>query len=330
LSTLRIFLIDFSPSLPYTNHMMNAWQLSDSPSGLTLLRRQLPRPVPAADQILIQVHAAGVTPSELQWYPTTHDKAGNRRVGAVPSHEFSGVVAEVGSKVTEWTVGEAVFGMSDWFSNGATAEFCVTTSAQIAIKPARIDHTSAASVPISALTAWQGLLDRAKLTHGERVLIHGGSGGVGVMAIQLAKLHGAHVITTASQHHHETLKQLGADELIDYHRQAFEEVVGKVDVIFDGVGGETLAKSWALLRPNGRLVTIAADSEATTDPRIKEAFFIVEPRGAQLTEIARLIDAGQLRPVVNGVLSFDRAGEAYMPIASNSRGAGKTVVKIAD
>src|SRR5262249_38830765 len=156
----------------------------------------------------------------------------------------------------------------------------------------------AASVPIGALTAWQGLFERAKLRAGERVLIHGGSGSVGVFAIQLARQRGADVLTTASAQHPGFLVGLRARQVIDYRAERFEDVAGKVDVVFDGVGGQALARSWAVLNPRGRLVTIAADSEGASDERTRQAFFIVEPNHQQLSVIAEQLDSGQLRPIV--------------------------------
>src|SRR5215813_1707145 len=156
------------------------------------------RPQPGRGELLIRVHAAGVTPTELSWYPTTHTKDGTERSGAVPGHEFSGVIEATGQEVDNLNVGDEVFGMNDWFEDGATAEFCVTRPQSIALKPKSLSHELAATVPIGALTAWQGLLDRAKLQAGERVLIHGAAGAVGLFAVQLAHLHGAYVIATAS------------------------------------------------------------------------------------------------------------------------------------
>ena len=155
-------------------------------------------PEPGEGELLIRVHAAGVTPTELGWYPTNYAKDGSPRKGAVPGHEFSGVVAALGKNANGFQEGQEVYGMNDWFADGATAEFCVTQAQSIALKPATLTYEEAATVPIGALTAWQGLLDRAKIQPGERVLVHGGGGAVGIFAVQLAHLHGAHVIATAS------------------------------------------------------------------------------------------------------------------------------------
>lgn len=304
---------------------MKAWRVGETASDLSLDDVTIPQPGPG--QLLIRVHAAGATPTELQWYPTSHLKTGEARRHAVPGHEFSGVVAAIGPGA-EGTIGQAVFGMNDWFDNGATAEFCCTVPTAVALKPNGLSHAQAATVPIGALTAWQGLFDRARLQSGERVLIHGGSGAVGVFAIQFAHSCGAHVLTTASPRNWEFLLQLGAQRVIDYHTERFEDVAQGVDVIFDAVGGETLQRSWGILGPGGRLVTIASHSETASDERTKQAFFIVEPNRQQLSEIAARLDSGRLRAVVDRIVPFDQASTTYLPRASETRGRGKTVIEV--
>jgi NADPH:quinone reductase-like Zn-dependent oxidoreductase len=305
---------------------MRAWQFDDSrpAPGLFLAEAKMPEPAPG--ELLIRVCAVGITPTELQWQPTTHTKSGDVRRHAIPGHEFSGVVAAVGAGA-DVPVGQEVFGLNDWYADGACAEFCLTLPSAVARKPARLTHAEAASIPIAALTAWQGLYGRARLQSGERVLIHGGSGAVGVLAIQLARRRGAHVITTASARNCELLLQLGAEQVIDYRSQRFENVVRHVDVVFDTVGGATLDRSWDVLKPGGRLVTIAASGEATVSERAKQAFFIVEPNRQQLVEIAGQLEAGQLQPVVDAVVPFDQTAAAFAGSHSiPRRGCGRTVV----
>jgi len=219
--------------------------------------------------------------------------------------------------------------MNDWFSDGATAEYCVTRPASVAPKPAQLTHVEAASVPIGALTAWQGLFDRAKLQAGERVLVHGGAGAVGLFAIQLARLHGAHVTATASARNHGFVAQLGAGQIIDYQAAPFEKKLRDMDVVFDTVGGETLERSWSVLKRGGRMITIAADSEATADDRVKQAFFIVEPNREQLIRVGDLLDAGRLRTAVDAVLPLREAAAAYTGTVKERRGRGKLVVAVA-
>jgi len=195
-------------------------------------------------------------------------------------------------------------------------------------KNGTLTHIEAASVPISALTAWQGLFERAKLRPGEHVLVHGGAGGVGLFAIQLARFAGAQVTTTASSRNSEFVRQLGAERVIDYRAMPFEKQVTEVDVVFDTVGGETLRRSWSVLKPGGRMVTVAADSEAIIDERTKQGFFIVEANGEQLARIGRMLDAGELHTEVDAVLPLHRAAEAYAGTVKERRGRGKLVISV--
>jgi NADPH:quinone reductase-like Zn-dependent oxidoreductase len=307
---------------------MKAVQLIASEPAPVLAEANVPKPAAGKHEVLVQVSAAGVTPTELVWYPTLHTKDGQPRIGAIPGHEFSGVVAAVGEGVEGFVVGDEVYGMNDWFADGATAEYCVTQPASLARKPQRLTLAEAAAVPIGALTAWQGLLNRAKLQAGEHVLVHGGAGAVGVFAIQLARMRGARVTATASGRNVALVSQLGAESVIDYTATAFEDVVRDVDVVFDAVGGETLQRSWGVLKPDGRMVTIAADAESTTDARVKKAFFIVEPNQEQLVEIGDLLDAGKLRVFVDAEVPLAEAPSAYARTVQRRLGYGKVVIVI--
>ena len=307
---------------------MKAMQVQTSSQGPTLRPAQVSQPTPGPSEVLIRVHAAGVTPTELGWYPTGHTKSGSPRLGAIPGHEFSGTIAALGQEVKDFAVGQEVYGMNDWFADGATADFCLTIASNIASKPATLTHEEAATLPIGSLTAWQGLFDHGKLQPNERVLVHGGSGAVGIFAVQLAHRHGAHVIATTSTPNIAFVKSLGADEVIDHKTTRFEDKVRDVDIVFDTVGGETRELSWPVLKPSGRMITIAADGENSTDPRIKNNYFIVEPNQPQLLEMAKLIDAGVLKTFVNAAVPFDEAPLAYVRKISNKRGYGKVVVTI--
>jgi NADPH:quinone reductase-like Zn-dependent oxidoreductase len=309
---------------------MKAMRLMNKSGETKLVEEDVSQPMPEPGEILVRVRAAGVIPTELGWYPTTHTKTGETRNGAVPGHEFSGIVAAVGDGVTGVEVGQEIYGMNDWFADGATAEYCVTLPASIAAKPKSLSHIEAASVPISALTAWQGLFDRAKLQAGERVLVHGGAGSVGIFAVQLARSRGAHVIATASEQNLAFVSELGADEVINYRRERFEDRAGKVDVVFDTVGNETLQRSWRVLKKDGRMVTIASDVEGTDDPKLKAAFFIVEPNREQLEGVARMLDEGALRTFVSATVPFEQAGQAYVNGHVPRVGPGKIVVAVAE
>jgi NADPH:quinone reductase-like Zn-dependent oxidoreductase len=289
--------------------------------GPPLVASEIPTPVPGKRELLIRVRAAGVTPTELGWYPTTHRPDGTQRIGAVPGHEFSGEVAGLGEGAEGFEVGQEIYGFNDWFADGATAEFCLTQPQNIAPKPLTLSHTAAATVPIGALTAWQGLLDRAKIQRGERVLIHAAAGSVGIFAVQLAHLHGAHVIATASARNLDMVARLGADEVIDYRASRFEDQAGKVDVVFDGVGGETLDRSRGVLKAGGRLVTIVEQAS-------KNEFFIVEPNQKQLIEVVGLLDAGTLKTFVGAAIPFNDAPSAYDATVAKAQGFGKVVVVV--
>jgi len=293
-----------------------------------LILVELLKPEAGLGEILVHVHAAGVTPAELLWYPTTHTKSGTPRTRAVPGHEFSGVIMAMGKDVEGFKVGDEVYGMNDWFADGATAEFCITLPQNIARKPETLSHEAAASVPIGALTSWQGLIDRAKLEPGERVLVHGGAGAVGLYAVQLAHNCGARVITTVSTQDFDFVKRLGADEAIDYKASRFEKDIRDVDVVFDTVGGDTLERSWSVVKPGGRVITIASDSAGTVDQRVKDAFFIVEPNQKQLVEIAKQLDAGHLRAFVKATVALDEASAAYSGAVSDKGGYGKIVIAV--
>ena len=273
---------------------------------------EAPQPRPGEGEVLVRVHAAGVIQTELSWVPTWTTQAGEPRpLPVIPGHEFSGEIAAMGAGARDVSVGDLVYGLNDWYRDGASAEYCVARVADIARKPAGVDHVHAAATPISALTAWQGLVERSDLAAGQRVLIHGAAGGVGTFAVQIAHWRGARVIGTASAANLDFVRSLGADEVIDYRAERFEDVARDVDVVFDTVGGETLERSWGVLKSGGRMVTVAASGEQTTDQRVRAAYFIVEPSRTQLAEIARLIDGGALRPIVGAVFPLAEARQAY-------------------
>ncbi len=293
------------------------------PEALRFEDASTPRPGPG--EVLVRVRAAAVTPTELLWVPTwTTRDGGPRPLPVIPGHEFSGEVAALGEGVTAFGDGEAVYGMNDWFGDGAQAEYCLARPADVARKPASVDHAHAAVTPISALTAWQGLFERARLAAVQHVLIHGGAGGVGGFAVQFARRQGARVTATASAGNLAFVRGLGADEVIDYRTERFEGRVRGVDVVFDTVGGDTLRRSWGVLRPGGRLVTIAASEEGAQDERTRAAFFIVEPRRAELEEVAQLIDSGEVRPIVGAEFPLADALLAYR----DKPARGKAVLRV--
>src|SRR5262249_2139018 len=195
---------------------------------------EVPQPRPGDGEVLVRVHAAGVIHTELSWGPTWTTPAGEARpLPVIPGHEFSGEISAVTAGVRDVGVGDLVYGLNDWYRDGALAEYCGARVADLAGKPSRVDPVRAAATPISALTAWQGLVERAGLAAGQRVLIHGAAGGVGAFAVQLARWRGARVIGTASAANLDFVRSLGADEVIDYRAERFEDVARDVDVVFD-------------------------------------------------------------------------------------------------
>lgn len=308
---------------------MKVMRLADAGDSPKLIEATLADPQPGPGQVLVRVSATAITPTELLWYPTTHTPAGEPRAQAIPSHEFSGTVAALGEDVHDFTLGQAVFGMNDWFADGALAEYVLTTAFSIAPSPSTLSPAEAATVPISALTAWQGLFEHGHLHPGDRVLIQGAGGAVGLFAVQIAHLHGAHVIATASSRDFDLLRHLGADELIDYHAIRFEDALRQpVDIVFDTVGGNTLLRSFTVVKPHRFVVTIASGEGSSEDPRVRHSFFIVKPHQRQLMEIAALIDTSKLRTFVDAVVPFAQAADAYNGNLPHRCGRGKVVVTI--
>jgi NADPH:quinone reductase-like Zn-dependent oxidoreductase len=296
-----------------------------------LVYEEAPPPVLQAGDALVRVHAAAITPTELNWAATYSTREGDQRLPAIPCHDVSGVVAAITPGVTDIQVDDQVYGLTDFWRNGAAATYVAVRAKDLAPKPPSLDHIQAAAVPLSALTAWQALFDHAGLHRGQRLLIHGAAGGVGVYAVQLARWRGAHIIGTALARDIEFLHDLGVDEIIDYTRVRFEERVKSVDVVLDTVGGETLERSCGVLRCDGVLVSlvggISAEKAQTCGTRA--VFFIVKPSRHQLIEISRLIEVGLVRPLVAAVFPLEQAQQAFEHALSNHTW-GKTVLRVAE
>jgi NADPH:quinone reductase-like Zn-dependent oxidoreductase len=290
---------------------MKAAYLKSNAGAGSLTLGDISAPKPGAGEVLVKVYSTAVMPTELQWQPTFNQPDGQARpFPIVLSHEFSGVIASLGPDVTGLNVGDEVYGLNDWYTNGAQAEFCVVSAGAVAHKPKSLNFAEAAVVPISALTAWQALIERGQLERSQRVLIHGGAGGVGTFAVQLARWRGAKVIATASADNLDFVRALGADQVIDYRKTRFEDVICDVDMVLDGVGGETLQRSWSVLKPGGKMTTIVGGGESA-DQRTRDAFFIVRADGSQLARLGGMIDAGQLRVFLEAVYPLDAARDAY-------------------
>ncbi len=296
-----------------------------------LVYDEAPKPTIGPGDALVRVHAVAITPTELSWSATytTRDKV--ERLPTVPGHEVSGVVEAVASDVTSPAIGDPVYALTDFWRDGGAAEYVAVRAADLAPKPRSLDHVHAAAVPLSGLTAWQAFFDHAGLASGQRVLIHGAAGGVGTFAVQLARWRGAHVIGTGSARNASFLHELGADEVIDYTTTGFEDKIRDVDVVLDAVGGDTLARSWGVLRRGGVLVTVAGEVSPDKAAKfgVRGVSFIVEPSRAQLVKIAELLEAKTIRAIVEAVLPLARAREAYeQGLRSHTR--GKLVLRVAD
>ena len=288
-----------------------------------------PTPRPGPGEVLVRVGATAVIATELTWDETYQTSAGDPRPLSIPGHDLAGVVAEIGPGVIDLAVGTEVYALTAFDRDGAEAEYAIALPHELAPKPQSLDMIQAAAVPLAALTAWQALFIHAHLSKGQTALIHGGAGGVGSNAVQLAHWAGARVITTASARHHDFLRGLGADQVIDYTTTPFEEVVHDADVVFDTVGGESLARSWQVVKDGGVVVSVVSPRPADdpTQTRARFAWFIVEPSGEQLRAIGDLIDAGQIHPVVNQVFPLAEARNAWEAAASG-HAQGKIVLRV--
>ena len=304
---------------------MLAITVRDRTAGINgLCLTELPYPHAAENDVIVRVHAAGFTRGELDWPATWSDRAGRDRTPSVPGHELSGVVAELGFGTTGLTIGQRVFGLTDWARNGSLAEYAAVEARNLAPLPADIDHTVAAALPISGLTAWQGLFDHARLMAGQTVLITGAAGGVGSMAVQLAREVGAESDRRRSVRRQGHRDRSGCGRSSSTSRLEPLENVGKVDVVFDVIGGEVLDRAAALVRTGGTLVTVAAP------PRLKPQdgraiFFVVEPDRTQLAALARRVRDGRLTPMVGAVRTLLEAPGA---LATNQRTVGRTIIRV--
>lgn len=287
------------------------------------------KPEPSPGEILVRIHATTLTRDELGW----DIKYQPRGPFPIPGLDVSGTVAAVGSDLTNdhtFKIGQEVFGFLMYPKDGACAEYAIAQPEMLGPKPQNIDFESAAAMPLSALTAYQALFDHGGLKSGQKVLITGAAGGVGVYAVQLAKWAGAHVIGTASGGKEEFVKSLGADEVVDYTKTAFENVVRDVDVVLDTVGGETLEKAWKTVKEGGTLTAVAAapaTNQQEQHPTVKYVWFIVKHNREQLDVVKRLVEEGKVKPVVDRVMEFEKAAEAYA-LAMKARTRGKIVLSV--
>jgi NADPH:quinone reductase-like Zn-dependent oxidoreductase len=291
----------------------------------------VPRPEPQADQILVRVIAAGMNPVDGMIRSGMFAKEGNRAFPIILGGDVAGVVEKVGNKMTKFKAGDPVFAYVSLDNSGGYAQYALVTEREAALKPKSLTYVEAAAVPIVALTAWQALVDTAKLGSGQTILIHGGSGGVGSFAIQIAKARGAKVIATASTANQDFLKQLGADVPIDYTKQKFEDVAKDVDVVLDSIGKDTLARSYGVVKKGGIIVSIVArPNQAELDKYgIRGTALSVEPNSEELAEIGQLIDEKKIKVIVSRTFPLSEAMKAQEQVATGHT-RGKIVLKVGD
>jgi NADPH:quinone reductase-like Zn-dependent oxidoreductase len=287
------------------------------------------RPEPNEDEALVRVVASSVNPADPLTLSGKYAREFGTHLPLIPGYDIAGVVEKTGASVTKLKVGEAVYGYPTF--GGGWADYVTVKESEVAAKPKSLNFVESAAVPMGALTAWQSLIDVAKLQPGQTVLIHGGSGGVGSFAIQIAKARGARVIATASTANQDLLKQLGADVAVDYTKTKFEDVAKDVDVVLDPVGKETLARSYGVVKKGGIVMSLVArpDPVELKKHEIHGAGISSHSDAEDLAEIAQLIDAGKIKPMVTQVLPLSQAVAAQQQAATHHT-RGKVVLRIAD
>jgi len=290
-------------------------------AGMTLVER--PEPPAAVNDVIVEIHASGFVSTELAWPSTWTDRADRERTPSIPGHELAGVVTALGYGTTGLSVGQRVFGLSDWHRDGTLAEYVAIEARNLAPLPGDVDFTVAASLPISGLTAWQGLFEHGRLQTGQSVLVHGAAGAVGTMVSQLAREAGAYVIGTGRAADREKALDFGAQEFIDLENDALGDV-GEVDVVFDVIGGDVQKDSAALIKTGGTLVSVVGPVEARPAKGLA-VDFVVESDRAQLGEIVQRVRDGRLRTNIGTTTSLD---DAVAALNSTERLKGKTIIRV--
>ena len=303
---------------------MKAIVVTDQAAGLAGMKlADRPEPTAAINDVVVRIHASGFVPTELEWPPTWTDRSERDRTPSIPGHELAGVVTALGYGTTGLSVGQRVFGLADWYRDGTLAEYVAIEARNLAPLPGDVDFTVGASLPISGLTAWQGLFEHGRLRAGQSVLAHGAAGAVGAMVTQLAREAGAYVIGTGRAADRQRVLDFGAQEFVDLGNDSLEDV-GGVDLVFDVIGGEIQKRSAALIRAGGTLVTVVGPAESRPADGLA-VDFVVEADRAQLTEIVQRVRDGRLRTNIGKVSSLD---DAVATFNSTERRAGKTVIRV--
>ena len=303
---------------------MKAIVVTDQAEGMAGMKlAERPEPQPAINDVVVQIHASGFVGTELAWPSTWTDRLGGDRTPSIPGHELAGVVTALGYGTTGLSVGQRVFGLADWYRDGSLAEYVAIEARNLAPLPGDVDFTVGASLPISGLTAWQGLFEHGRLRAGQSVIAHGAAGAVGSMVTQLAREAGAYVIGTGRAADRQTVLDFGANEFVDLENDALEDVVG-VDLVFDLIGGDIGKRSARLVRAGGTLVSIVGPSE-TRPADALAVDFVVESDRAQLSEIVQRVRDGRLRTNIGTVSTLDDAVAAFNP---TKRIKGKTIIRV--
>ncbi len=290
-------------------------------AGMTLVER--PEPPAAIIDVVVEVHASGFVPTELAWPSTWTDRCDRDRTPSIPGHELAGVVTALGYGTMGLSVGQRVFGLTDWYRDGTLAEYVAVEARNLAPLPGDADFTVGASLPISGLTAWQGLFEHGRLQAGRSVLVHGAAGAVGTMVTQLAREFGAHVIGTGRAADRQKALDFGAQEFVDLDNDALEDVDG-VDLVFDVIGGDIQQRSAGLVRAGGTLVSVVGPTQARPADGLA-VDFVVESDRAQLGEVVQRVRDGRLRTNIGNVAPLDDAVAALNP---TERRKGKTIISV--
>jgi NADPH:quinone reductase-like Zn-dependent oxidoreductase len=290
-------------------------------AGMKLVDR--PEPPAAINDVIVQIHASGFVPTEMEWPSTWTDRRDRDRTPSIPGHELAGVVTVLGYGTTGLSVGQRVFGLADWYRDGTLAEYVAIEGRNLAPLPGDVDFTVGASLPISGLTAWQGLFQHGRLQAGQSVLVHGAAGAVGSMVTQLAHEFGAYVIGTGRTADRQKALDFGAQQFVDLDNDALKDI-GEVDLVFDVIGGDIQKRSARLIRAGGTLVSIVGPAEARPDDGLA-VDFVVESDRAQLTEIVQRVRDGRLRTNIGNVSTLDDAVAALNP---TERRRGKTIIRV--
>ena len=308
---------------------MKAIRFHEYGSPDVLKYEDIPVPVPARGEILVRVYASGVNPIDWKIREGKLQGQMHHSLPLTPGWDFSGVVEACGPDADLWQPGDEVFGRPDPARDGTYAEYCVMRESEVALRPTQLDHIHCAGLALTGLTAWQALFEVAGLVAGQSILIHGGAGGVGTFAIQLAKWKGARVIATGSAEHQDYMRELGADETIDYQATPFDEKLRDLDVVLDTVGGDTLHRSWKVLRPGGIIVSLVEKPSAAdaSEHGVRGEHIFAQTKAGQLRELAKLADDGHLKVIVETVLPLAEALRAH--VMSESRHAkGKLILQV--